>query len=148
MTRRAVWLLTAASLALCLALIMGLGWYATARRQQQAAARLTQAQIEQRATQYVQSTWPGTIAQVTTQRTTLGQLLGRPNCTPADAFLRAGLVVTGIDTYNVCDPQQVLWQVQVQGTFTMITPRGLIQAQSIEVVYDETGYFLRAGPLP
>jgi hypothetical protein len=147
-TRRAVWVLTAASLSVCLALVLALGWYATARRQQQAAARLSQAQIEQRAIHFVQSNWPGAIAQVAAQRTTLGQLNGPPNCALADTLLRTALLFTGIDTYNVCDPQQVLWQVHVHGAFTMTTPRGLITAQSIEVVYDETGYFLRAGPQP
>lgn len=142
------WLLTGAGLGLCLAFVLGLGWYATARRQQQAAALLSQSQIEQRAVQYVQSTWPGTIVQVSAQRITLGHLMGPPNCTLADAILRTALVFTGIDTYNVCDPQTVLWQAHVQGTFTMTTPRGLLQVQAIEVVYDETGYFLRAGPQP
>jgi hypothetical protein len=147
--RLPAWLLVAGlGAGLCLLLSVAAGGSLAARQRQRAASLPSQQQIEQRAVQFVQNTWPGAIAQVSAQRTTLGQLFGTPNCLLADKMLRAALVFTGIDTYNVCDPQTPLWQVSVQGAFSIATPTGLTSWQSIEVVFDETGYFLRAGPLP
>ena len=130
---------------LCLGLTTVLGLKLAAQRRQHAALIVSRQQIEQRAIQHVQGNYPGAITQVTVRPTTLGLVMGPLNCSLGQRALRIGLRLAALETYNPCDPNAPLWQVEVRGAFTLTTPSGPSTSNNVEVIYDETGGFIRSG---
>jgi len=78
---------------------------------------LTQAQIEQRAHQVIQDNYPGVVIETTTRRVAWKELYGEQSCSPLVNLLSLGLVAAKRDSYNPCNPNTLVWVVELQGTF-------------------------------
>jgi hypothetical protein len=110
---------------------------------------VSQQLIEQSAIQYVQRASPGTITQVTSKRITLGQLFGNPSCSLAQNLIRMTTLMLGLDTYNACNPNTLLWVVDLHGTFNFSGPAITSTTNFVQVVLDSRGNFIKAdsGPI-
>lgn len=108
------------------------------------AASLARPQILQKAIEYAQATSTGNVTQTTATQTTLGQVAGS-SCTFLGRLVSSLTYSFGFDPHNLCDPNTVVWLVELHGTFRF---QGAT-ASYLEIVLDTQGNFIQAntGPL-
>jgi hypothetical protein len=113
-------------------------------RQWQRPALQTQQQIEQLALQYAQQQRQGTVTALQIRRTTPRQDGTALLCDPSEHRLIRAAVLIGLQDYDQCDPDRVLWFIDLHGTFQWPTN----SSDHIRVSFDAYGRFMSAGDVP